>query len=150
MKKLCLLFAFIVGCASVSVENTVYRKVVELPGMTQGAIFNKSQQWIAMSFVSGKAVTEYANASEGKIIGNFTQNKMIVLGVGTVRSKIEVDIKPGRARLSITPISIRWGNSPAESYDFQQSVIDDLHEGYQTIYGKYSDYMLSKSKKDNW
>lgn len=66
------------GCMSMKtsdmtmVENASHQEIIEVANKSKQQLFEKSKQWIALSFKSAKNVIEYENIAEGKIIGNGT------------------------------------------------------------------------------
>lgn len=108
MKNMIIVVAMLVcaGCAAatpVKQEDMTYQKVIDLPKQSKDAVFEKSKQWIAVTFKSAKAVIEYDSKSEGVIIGNGSMKRPIsavhISGDGTISYTMREDIKDGKARL---------------------------------------------------
>lgn len=125
MKRIALLLVIglmLSGCATIKgpditiVENATYQEVIVSPGKSQQQLFEKSKQWLALTFVSSKKVIEYENITEGRIIGNgsstvtytvegLSAGKMVI-PQDVLFTMIE-DIKDGKVRLTINNVMLK-------------------------------------------
>jgi hypothetical protein len=119
MKRILLLCAFgmITACAApqvivqpdtTPVPDARYERVIEVPKLTKKQIFDKSKQWMALTFVSSKKAIEYEDEGAGKIIGN---------GIAHASSKVVVR-------------SAMLGDMPYTTpYDVRFSLVEDMKDG---------------------
>ena len=122
MKLLILMLAVLLmvgGCMSLKtpdvtpVSDATYQEIIEAPGKSQQQLFEKSRQWLALTFVSSKKVIEYENATEGRIIGNGADT-VFFYAEGAMMGKMAIsqnaaftiteDVKDGKARVVINNI----------------------------------------------
>jgi hypothetical protein len=103
------------GCAMTPIapiENV--QKVYEMPGLSQGQIYDASRQWFAESFKSANAVIQYEDKTSGSIIGKGTM-KFPCMGVfqclaymtATVDFTIRVDTKENKMRVTYNDLTIK-------------------------------------------
>ena len=122
MKGMIILMLFVLsGCATLKmpdttpIDNASYQEVMDISGQSQKQIFERSKQWMALTFVSAKKVIEYENAEEGKIIGNGSSTILfkaeggisgqIIIPQGVMFSIIE-DVKDNKVRVTINNVRI--------------------------------------------
>ncbi len=66
---------FLWGCASTpppepaATEDLLIRQVLELPGYSKAELFEKAKAWVGNGFSHSLDVIQYANSTEGVIIG---------------------------------------------------------------------------------
>lgn len=97
---LMMVLLIMVGCASVPIDPV--QSVIELPGKSKKQNFELSLQWIAHTFKSAKAVLEYKNYDEGKIMGNIVIMSNSVMGVPVgIKYIMTIDVKDAKARITI-------------------------------------------------
>ena len=165
MKKMMIIGVLLIcGCATMQVpdtapvENASYQEIILAPGQSKKQLFEKSKQWLALTFVSAKKVIEYENEAEGKIIGNgsstitFTVNNSMV-GPTTVPysvgySMIE-DIKDGKARILISNIKLlnMYGSAYSPIYvdGWQQ-----LKPKLEALCISLRSFLISDPENKNW
>lgn len=94
--------AVLTGCAGLEEapeSEKTFERIVEVPGATKDRIFESTKIWIAQNFRSAKAVLEYENKAEGRIIGNGAINypcsgmECLAKGDWKVMFTMQVDIK---------------------------------------------------------
>ena len=89
-------------------SERTFEKIVEVPGASKDRIFESTKVWIAQNFRSAKAVLEYENKVEGRIIGNgaidYPCSGMECLGKGNwkVIFTMQVDIKEQKFKQTFT------------------------------------------------
>jgi hypothetical protein len=98
----CLISLFVIGC--VSVDMSEKSDITYLPGMSKQQIFEKSKQWITYEFVSGRAVIDYKDLQQGRIIAKgIAPLGEFMYTVMTVRLISTIDCVNGKAKLTIKP-----------------------------------------------
>ena len=106
---------FVSGCAGLEgleeapESERTFERIVEVPGASKDRIFESTKVWIAQNFTSAKAVLEYENKTEGRIVGNGVINYpcsdgMECLGKGDwkVKFTMQVDIKEQKFKLTFS------------------------------------------------
>jgi hypothetical protein len=131
------------GCASVqplSEEQKTIQTVVQVDGASQDKIYDGIKVWIAENFNSAKAVTEYDNKEQGRIIGNgitaypCSGLDCMAKGDWKVYFTMRADVKDDKFRLTFTNIQIGWpakydslGAHPAQQFPInQQEQVNDI------------------------
>ncbi|MBN1534478.1 MAG: DUF4468 domain-containing protein [Spirochaetes bacterium] len=124
--------------------------------MNKTKVFEKSLQWIAQSFVSGKSVIEYQDAKSGKIMGNcsipYVNSPASAWHINTT---IAIDVKDFKARLTLTGTSIysthKWFRRSGSDapWDVREDDIPEVRKELQKLVGAFTLYMSQKSD-DNW
>jgi hypothetical protein len=144
MKKLIILFSFILLGATVPPEQLTTQDVFEFKGLTKAQIFKKSQEWIATSFQSYKAVTEYTDKEEGTIIANIVVSGTSIHGYHYSGS-VKIECKDGKVRLTIIPREtiVQRG----DKYPIVDSNKGDALESFKPIKASYIDFMTTKAKE---
>ena len=102
-----MVIMLISGCASMSVAdpNLNYQKTYEQPGKSKEDIYSKALQWLARTYNDSKAVIEYQNEEEGKIIGRgiseVTFNPTLIAPIThQIQYTITIDIKENKIRIT--------------------------------------------------
>lgn len=105
---LCSVLLMLLGCAgprivsqpdSTPMPDVAIERVFEFPGLSKKQIFDRSRQWMALTFVSSKKAIEYEEAEVGKIIGN---------GVDTITHKIVIDSTMLGQQIYATTYEVRF------------------------------------------
>ena len=150
---------FLVGCVSISMEDQQQEYVIKTK-YTKGKAFNKSLDWLAVTFKSSKAVIERKDRKNGRIIGNgiVKWRKMGLTHQATSFSLI-IDLKNYKARLSFVNIKYRNGlknldGTPAEyeSINYQHE-LDEVMPHLEKLIDDYEAYMKGntyKNLKSDW
>ncbi len=123
MTALVAAFGWLAGCAtmvSAPEEDLQYQKVHDV-SLSQTEIFDKAQEWLAVTFVDSKEVVEVANRETGTIIG---KGRVQISPTGIVaipvRFTIKIDTKDGRYRTTYSNYVAYYGsarNTPVEITD---------------------------------
>jgi restriction endonuclease Mrr len=106
MKKLLfviLLILFVSGCSK-KIYDYHLDYYVTVDNMNADRIYEGTKRWMAMNFVSSKAVIEYDNVEEGTLIGNgvYSKYSMIYGGKCYVGFKIRIDVKDEKFRMILS------------------------------------------------
>lgn len=110
MKKIFLLFAMLVSLvATAQVKPLTYSEVIPVEGKNQAEIFGGLREWVATSYVSGKAVTQMEDATSGTIILKalfpFKKGGIYKAYEGKVDYTLKLQSKDGRFRVEMSGIS---------------------------------------------
>ena len=106
---------FVSGCAGLEEapeSERTFERIMEAPGASKDRIFESTKIWIAQNFRSAKAVLEYENKPEGRIIGNgaidYPCAGMECLGKGSwkVQFTMQVDIKEQKFKLTFSNLTL--------------------------------------------
>lgn len=159
-----LVMGALTGCMTLKtpditpVENATYQEIIEAPGKTQQQLFEKSKQWLALTFVSSKKVIEYENAPEGKIIGNGSDT-VFFNAEGSIAGKMSIpqnavftmteDVKDGKVRMIINNIRLtdRYGNGGAGIYT---DAWGQLRPRLVGLCISLKSFLTSTSKAEDW
>lgn len=118
MKKIITLFVVLVGSLSAIAQNKPLSlsEVIQVEGKNQAQIYGGLREWVATTFVSGKAVTQMEDAASGTIIlkANFPFKKGGIYSSysGNVEYMVKLQSKDGRYRIEMTQFihSVNKGN----------------------------------------
>lgn len=168
---LIITFLALTGCATPMMVSNIditpmpdasFQKVIELSNFSKLQIFEKSKQWMALTFVSAKKVIEYEDRIEGKIIGNGLSTISYVpvvhsamLGNLTfpveydVRYSIVEDIKDGKAKITISNFQLfnKNGGSIGSLY---VDGWNQLEPKFKLLCKNLEDYILKPNDGQNW
>ena len=91
-------------------------EVIEVPGVGAEDLFTRAETWFAETFVNSTAVLEVKDKEARRFIGNGVipyrpTNPVMASAVGQVRYTIKVEVKDGRARLSLTNFTHEGDNA---------------------------------------
>lgn len=117
MKRFFLLFTLIASLVAYAQDKPLsYSEVIPVDGKTQAEIFGGLREWVATSYVSGKAVTQLEDATTGIIILKsffpFEKGGVYSSYTGTVDYMLKLQAKDGRYRVEMNQMvhSVRKGN----------------------------------------
>lgn len=114
-------FFLVSSCATIQTPDTTpvynlsYQETIEAPGQSQQQLFEKSKQWISLTYVSAKKVIDYENSAEGKIIGKGSTTIPFTIESGISGSMtysypvgyiLTEEIKSGKVRVTINNIQL--------------------------------------------
>lgn len=112
-----LLLAGCAGMQPIKPEEKIFSGVFETPGFSKDQIYDSINIWIAQTFTSAKAVTEYQNRSEGVIIGNGITGYACAGLSCALKSNwrlaftMRADMKDGKFKLTFSNLSLEDGMS---------------------------------------
>lgn len=115
MKKLqvplVIILVMLASCASYKpIKNPVLERIIPAEGQSADAIYEKTLQWMAQTFVSSKAVLEYQNKKTGQIIGNASVQVSYDFSSCLTSFVIDIQVKDNKVRVQIK--NARTGPSP--------------------------------------
>jgi len=137
-------------------EDSSYQKVIDLPNQPKEVIFEKSKQWIALTFKSAKAVIEYDSKADGVIIGNGSMPRPVssinIMGTDTITFTMREDIKDGKVRLTfdrlfalISPSKHTYGGE----YPALEADLEGVKANFDMLAENLQKYILN-GNSDNW
>jgi hypothetical protein len=113
MKRILVLGVILLtmGCSK-TIENPRFENYVDVPGMAKQDIYEGAKRWIAMNFVSAKAVIEYDDKEEGVLIGNGNYPKYSFLygGKCDICFTMRIDVKDEKFRFIVTNLAVSYPN----------------------------------------
>lgn len=120
MRKLIMLFAMLVTLmASAQSTPLSFSDVIQVEGKTKDEIYGGLREWVATSYVNGKAVTQMEDQTTGTIILKaafpFKKGGIYKAYDGTVRYMLKLQCKDGRFRAEMN--SITHENKPGLASD---------------------------------
>lgn len=123
MKARYILFAllgvFLAGCATKPFVPVESSSVVEVSGLSQQELFDKTRQWFSQYFVSGESVVDYENREIGTIIGNgisqVGRDPFGMIGY-SIHYNIKIETKDGKFRAT-TKITKHTNTDTSKTYD---------------------------------
>ncbi|WP_290452725.1 MULTISPECIES: DUF4468 domain-containing protein [Muribaculaceae] len=126
MKKIILLLALLVSLAATAQEKALtFFDVIQVEGKNQAEIYGGLREWVATSFVNGKAVTQMEDAATGTIILRalfpFKKGGVYCAYEGKVDYTLKLQSKDGRFRVEMS--SITHENKPGRAADCSLGLI---------------------------
>lgn len=105
-----MLSAIMQGCAVNTNVKTVgpklsVVKIIEIKGVNKSELYSRAGEWLALTFVSSKAVIESKNSKKGRYIGNGLNNLSYESESGlanltaSYKYNIIIDVKDNKARI---------------------------------------------------
>lgn len=142
------------GCAGVmpmETKDMQMQKVIEVPGTTKDALFDKSRMWYAAAFRKANAVIQYENKENGRIMGN---GIISISELGTPRDlkiSVETEVKENRSRITVSGLTLsdpRFGEMGVQKryWDEFKIQINDMMNGYE----QYLKGPALGPKAENW
>jgi len=140
-----ILIAAIAGCQPATLQERETKDILEFPGMTKNQIFVKSINWLAENFRSSKSVIELQDKEQGKIVGNIVTSEVIFISTFQYESKMIIDIKDSRVRITYVPemVVIDGNRRP-----FYGNEVNNAKKTLQDITRSYRQYMTQE--KSDW
>lgn len=111
MKKIIALFVVLVASLTAIAQDKPLSlsEVIQVEGKNQAQIYGGLREWVATTYVSGKAVTQMEDAATGTIIlkANFPFKKSGVYSAytGKIDYTLKLQAKDGRYRVEMSNIS---------------------------------------------
>lgn len=126
MRKIILLFALLISLvASAQDKPLTYAEVIQVEGKNQAEIFGGLREWVATSYVNGKAVTQMEDQATGTIILKalfpFKKGGVYKAYEGKVDYTLKLQSKDGRFRVEMSGITHE--NKPGNAADCSLGVI---------------------------
>lgn len=136
------------GLAEAPASELQYQQVREVD-LTKDQIFDKTQEWLALTFVDSKEVIEVANRDTGKVIGQGSTDIVDMMVVTPVTMTITVEAKPERYRLTFNNYTAYYDGSP---YGVSTAgAADAINEKARSLDRSLFDYLSSSSSgSDDW
>lgn len=145
------------GCAS----TTPYKPndievIVPVDNMTQDELYRKARQWFSQTFVSGKSVVDYEDATAGTIIGNGVTTSAGTISLGLIKTgfkyNLRVDTKDGRFRVLTTITEFTNTDSTNGTYKVQASEAraKEAESYINALVEDLRKYVLQQQKATNW
>lgn len=137
------------GCSSMKrsdMEETVY--IAEDLEGSASDVFVKARSWMVDAFVSSDSVIEFEDKDAGVISGKYTTDVSQGLGTLRITSQITIECRDGRARLTITPGSLRI-SAAGSSWTSTNDLLPSSHEKYlektAALAESFASYMTSSA-----
>lgn len=166
MKK--ILFAILFATTSVFAANEPLKEVsevVEIPDMTQKAIYDGTKIWMAKSFKSSNAVIQYEDASTGSIIGKGNMKypckgtwNCLAHAESLILFTVKVDTKDNKARVTFNDLLLKTnttinGGIVNKGYEVGIYVPKDkeiLESGIKDVIQRYKQDIQNQKNDTNW
>lgn len=149
-----LCVAILSGCASMTPappSMLSYQKAYDTK-LSAKKVFDKSKDWLAMTFVDSSEVIESANEETRKIIGNGTVsiwNSGIT--VIPVRFSIVIEAKESRYRVTFDNYVAYWGQSRNQPAPVKyKSIAERTTAKVKKLAADLNAYLEDGSTDDNW
>ena len=153
MRRTYYLFGFVlllVSCATqqkLSYADIKYQEIIDLPGKNKSEIYESTLQSMASIFNSSKAVLQYQNKEDGKIIGKGITDVVYSFMPVETHFTITIDIKDEKIRITFTDMYTvlkTYGTTPLN----YQSEIDSFSGSARNIINEIKRGM--NQKKNDW
>lgn len=146
MKKILMTIFVMLLSLNLFAEDLNGPKVLEFPGIQKTVLFEQSLQWLAGTFKSSKAVIEYQNKQEGKIIGNV----LLSCGMmGKVFAKLTIEIKNFKVRLTCVPTSMTGMNGSNE-FPYNTLLNSCFNKDVTILFEEYNQAMKNSKNTSEW
>lgn len=164
MKTLVLILVSISALAQMPLDSSThkftYTGVVEVPGATKEEIYLRAHSWFVSYYKNADAVIQLQDKEAGRIIGKGRFGVVWQMGIERlVRHTVQIDIKEGRFRYSISNFMVYFSSF------YDEFPIEDVPKGlssgvknlYQRTHEKSLEleaslrgFMLANSKQEDW
>ena len=148
-----ILLFLLTGCSrlkEVKENERTFQMIYEVPGLTKKQIHDKSAEWMAITFVSSKAVIEINNPESGKIVGNGRTYFTNVVANIPCTYTISIDSKDGRFRITFDNYIAQWGIHQERRLPLvERAFVDEVNHQFLEMAENLNKYM-KESKSDNW
>lgn len=102
-KRLAVLLTVLVvtGCATTPHPDYSFTKVLDVPKFEKTEIFDRSEEWVALTFNSAQSVIQVKNRESGRIIGRgvLSVQKRKMSPVETFNFTMIIDAKDGKSKI---------------------------------------------------
>jgi len=167
MKKFCLISVVVLiifslsSCISmqkgtVTGEMRTYSEVVELPDITQDALYVAANSWMTTVFKNANSVIDFSDKGEGKIVGSFdkyTLSGPMGLSNTRLRTRIVIETKEGRYRITFSNPTWQWvgtaGDSDPKPIE-REDWIRDMRSDWIGLTSSLKSYISQYKESDNW
>lgn len=117
-KQIALLMMVLVisGCAVRHDPDFSFTKIMDVPKFEKSQIFNRSEEWVALTFNSGKSVIQVKNNETGRIIGRgvITVQKNRMSAFESYKFTMIIDSKDGKSKVRFYNFTeVELGGSPS-------------------------------------
>lgn len=151
MKKFILLFALLVSLVATAQDKPLtYSEVIQIEGKNQAEIFGGLREWVATSYVNGKAVTQMEDPTTGTIILKalfpFMKGGVYKAYEGKVDYTLKLQSKDGRFRVEMSGITHE--NNPGNASDCSLGVITTAEKSGKGGMNKGSHNKIWKEVKE--
>lgn len=147
MKQFICMVALVVGCATLPPSQLTQQDVIEFKGMSKKQLFQKSTSWLATSFKSYKAVSQFSDPEAGKIVANVSTSWVEMLANMMMSAQLQIDVKEGRVRFTSTPTEMYQEGKAVGFYEAGKS---DYLKHLAVFKESYLTYMRGSAKDENW
>jgi Ni,Fe-hydrogenase III large subunit len=131
----------------IPVEQLAQQDVIEIKGMSKQQLFQKSNAWLATSFRSYKAVSQFADPEAGKLVANVAVSWVEILTSMSMMVQLQIDVKDGRVRFTSTPTEMY---QEGKAVGFYEAGRDDYMKRAAVFKESYLSYMRGSAKSENW
>jgi len=141
----------LISCATlppIPEEQANYSKTYETT-LSKAEVYNKSLEWIAKTFRSAKAVIEFQDKDQGKIIGNGSVDCPIgpVQTLVSIGFTLTIEAKEGKYRMVFENIRMVFG--PGDTYPLRRDYdVKNVHLKLQSLCDAFQNYLTIKA--ENW
>ena len=137
----------LIGCATMLTHDQLQNQIViNFPNLKKQQIYERSLQFLAHTFQSAKAVLEYKNLGEGKIIGNIVCIHYWASGTVYFKYSLTIDTKDFRSRftLSANPyydLHALIGKGGPFTMPFDSGCLPDIQADFEMLKSSYEKYI---------
>ena len=96
-----LMVLVVSGCAVRPYADFSFTKVLDVPRFEKSQVFNRSEEWVALTFSSGKSVIQVKNKESGRIIGRgvLSAQKHRLAPIESFNFTMIIDAKNGKSKI---------------------------------------------------
>lgn len=155
MKALTILFlaTLLSGCMATTgdLKNPFTYEVVNETPATADEIYNASRLWIAETFVSGKAVTQLADAEMDVVIGRGRMDiKTGWMQQTPTDFKIRIDAKDGRYRVAFSDVVMNFGDFGRRAISADDRLAPNTQQAFTQLATELQEYITTSRADADW
>lgn len=159
-----LVTVFMLGCVMnpYTIEPRKISIVSNVEKMDKASIFNKIKKWLAITFVSSKAVMDYESIDEGVITSNIIISSTEKFGYpSNLHLKVMFTCKDDKYKLDVLSVGNSYDGCTVSEYSDCStqykfwSRIDDVNGKYEALINELNKSIIKfisneQTEKDNW
>ncbi|NQU68152.1 MAG: DUF4468 domain-containing protein [Candidatus Marinimicrobia bacterium] len=146
-------YLFLGCCAStyggkVTTDQLNFQKVYEINNIASDENFDRTVEWMAVTFVDSREVVELKDRDRGKIIGNGIVEFKDVVNISECKFMVTIEIKDNRFRITFSNylwLGTSFGNIPLD----KKYHVDQVNTSFLNMSDNLFNFIINYSD-DTW